>query len=795
MSNAKCFLIADEVGLGKTRTASHIVWELSRHAERPCTLLYLASNQRISEQNIGEFTGKADFDRLAGYQQSTVCRACRAFLGENWNYSSDTAGTRQFRQIPCDRFISLWQKDQKPWCEEKAESRAYAFSPRLSFFTDDGLYYTGSEDERKTIGDVVEKINSLTPKEQDAIERSRRYFENLWKEKLDLQKLCKQKEAGGNWAFRALRAILSNAALFLLRPDVVVLDEFQRFTGVLKEVGTPKYSPQMGKYVVVPKYSLRMYLDFLREMKLELPYILLLSATPYDYDHRGEGNDPFGDFKTLQAQMQALGADISQPAYYLSRAERRMFFQEEDRKLYQTVNEPLRPEENHKYLLYLSQIYRSGVNIQQTYLSETPNYWLFAHGYKEKNASPNKIDTVSQDGQLQDTYLSMCKNEKLAKVNPYYHGRMQLLLRESHWEDLQHRLWLAPSLCASPKGTPLGKLLVFTHYHMSARAAAYYLDRKVQETLAPGPLEDLDGLWQDLLPFVPEQAQSKEYIAKILAKFLQMKYPRRVIFASEGRWDAAAVVTYCQKYQLADVLEEYRQLLASQNANLALRLEEILGMDHLGKVKVGPEQEHALQFAVRYTDDPEQNVGHNKKFEQAILRRFNSPFYPFVLVATDTAQEGLNMHDYADRIMHWSSASSVSAFQQREGRIDRPNSRTIRCRLAYLYHMTHPNAPAIPDFKQLSKMADQITTAANIPAAKLKLAYESGIFPLWYVPAPSAAPNFPHIHRILCETIFSGEDAQNEQLLCGVKEYHKLAPELNDAARCAFLSEKGRTGS
>ena len=781
MSKTKCFLIADEVGLGKTRTASHIVWELSKHAERPCTLLYLASNQRISEQNIGEFTGKADFDRLAGYQRSTVCRACRAFLGENWNYSSDAAKTRQFRQSSCDRFISLWKQDQKPWCEEKTESRAYAFSPRLSFFTDDGFYYIGSEDERDTIDKVVEGISRLTPKEQDAIECSRRYFENLWQESLNLQELCKQKDSDTNFNFRRLRAILSNAALFLLRPDVMVLDEFQRFTGVLKAAEAPKY-------------SLRTYLDFLRMMKLELPYILLLSATPYDYDHRGEGNDPFGDFKTLQAQMQALGADISQPAYYLSRAERRMFFQEEDRKLYQTVNEPLRPEENHRYLLYLSEIYRSGVNIQQTYLSETPNYWLFAHGYE----SPDKIDNDPQGGQLQAAYLSMCKNEKLARVNPYCHGRMQLLLRESHWENLQHLLWLAPSLCASPKSTPpLGKLLVFTHYHMSARAAAYYLDRKVQETLAPAPLEDLDGLWQDLLSFVPEQAQFREDIAKILAKFLQMKYPRRVIFASEGRWDAAAVVAYCRKYQLADVLEEYRQLLASQNASLALRdvLKEILGMDQLGIVKVGPEQEHALQFAVRYTDDPKQNVGHDKKFEQAILRRFNSPFYPFVLVATDTAQEGLNMHDYADRIMHWSSASSVSAFQQREGRIDRPNSRTIRCRLAYLYHMTHPNAPAIPDFKHLSKMACQITTAANIPAAKLKLAYESGIFPLWYVPAPSNAPNFPHIHRILCGTIFSGEDAQNEQLLCGVKEYHKLAPELNDAARCAFLSEKGRTGS
>lgn len=784
VNKSKCFLIADEVGLGKTRTASHIVWELSKQTNNPCTVLYLASNQRISAQNIEEFTGKPLHTKLAGYQHSTMLRACRAFLGQSWEPSQNQA--RQFQRMQCDRIITLWQETHRPWYAANSQgaiSRAYAFSPKLSFFTDDGDFYLGSEAERALIRKLATEELPLSQEERQAICRSREYFEQQLSKPLNLRSLCSQMENKvGNSEFRILRGIFSNAALYLLRPNVLVLDEFQRFTDVLKPVSAQKY-------------SIHTYIKFLEFVKEETPYILLLSATPYNYNHREEGVNPFRDFKTLQKAMEALGANTSEPKYYLSRAERRIFFQEEDRKLYQTVSEPLDSAGNSKYLLYLSEFYRHSTAVHQTYLSETPNYWLFAHGYGAKDQSEAGTDKVSSKMDLMSPYREMCQNPQLSKLNPYHHGRLQLLMRESHWEDLRRRLWLEPSLCAAQDHSPLGKRLVFTHYHMSARSAAYYLDKQVQDTLNTKPLGQLAGLEEALLSFVPKHAKETargEKIAQILSVFLQKDYPRRVIFDVEKRWSVDAVVDYCRRYQLSEVLEEYDQLLMQQGICLDERLSEILGLSHLGKVKVGLDGEHELQFSVRYTDDPDQNVGHNKEFEQAILHRFNSPFYPFVLIATDTAQEGLNMHDYADSIMHWSPASSVSAFQQREGRIDRPNSRTIRCRLSYLYHLTAQDQTQTPTFQNLTETAYEMVLQVQNSREQLQLAKKAGIFPYWYLPAIPNAEPFPHIHRILCQTLFSGEEETNQQLLQGAKEYHRLAPELNAADKCAFLCEESQ---
>ena len=54
-----------------------------------------------------------------------------------------------------------------------------------------------------------------------------------------------------------------------------------------------------------------------------------------------------------------------------------------------------------------------------------------------------------------------------------------------------------------------------------------------------------------------------------------------------------------------------------------------------------------------------------------LIDKFNSPFYPFVFLLTSVAEEGLDFHWYADRIVHWNAPSSPIALLQREGRIDR----------------------------------------------------------------------------------------------------------------------------
>jgi hypothetical protein len=57
---------------------------------------------------------------------------------------------------------------------------------------------------------------------------------------------------------------------------------------------------------------------------------------------------------------------------------------------------------------------------------------------------------------------------------------------------------------------------------------------------------------------------------------------------------------------------------------------------------------------------------------------FNSPFWPFVLSTTSVGQEGLDFHLYCKNIYHWNLPCNPVDFEQREGRLNRYNSLTVR---------------------------------------------------------------------------------------------------------------------
>ena len=64
---------------------------------------------------------------------------------------------------------------------------------------------------------------------------------------------------------------------------------------------------------------------------------------------------------------------------------------------------------------------------------------------------------------------------------------------------------------------------------------------------------------------------------------------------------------------------------------------------------------------------------------------FNSPFRPFVLNSTSIGQEGLDFHWYCNQIVHWNLPANPIDIEQREGRINRYKSLTVRKRLAEVY--------------------------------------------------------------------------------------------------------------
>jgi hypothetical protein len=63
-------------------------------------------------------------------------------------------------------------------------------------------------------------------------------------------------------------------------------------------------------------------------------------------------------------------------------------------------------------------------------------------------------------------------------------------------------------------------------------------------------------------------------------------------------------------------------------------------------------------------------------------RAFNTPFRPYVVVATSVSQEGLDLQRECSRLIHHDLSWNPASLEQRVGRVDRIHSRTARLREA-----------------------------------------------------------------------------------------------------------------
>ncbi|WP_390614137.1 helicase-related protein [Alienimonas californiensis] len=66
-------------------------------------------------------------------------------------------------------------------------------------------------------------------------------------------------------------------------------------------------------------------------------------------------------------------------------------------------------------------------------------------------------------------------------------------------------------------------------------------------------------------------------------------------------------------------------------------------------------------------------------------RSFNSPFRPFLLATTSVGQEGLDFHRYCRKVVHWNLPANPIDLEQREGRVNRYESHSVRTQAADRY--------------------------------------------------------------------------------------------------------------
>ena len=151
------------------------------------------------------------------------------------------------------------------------------------------------------------------------------------------------------------------------------------------------------------------------------------------------------------------------------------------------------------------------------------------------------------------------------------------------------------------------------------------------------------------------------------------------------------------------------------------------------------------------------------KGNEALIRRFNTPFYPDIIVCTDVLKEGINLHLFCNRVYHYGLAWTPGDLEQRIGRVDRFFSKTHRERMNEKDTHVEVNYPYMGksvDEHQLRKVlqfklsADPLldSTGDNRKDIEIDLSDSCTVAELAkYVPSQSEQTNLPYSGDIFLE--------------------------------------------
>jgi len=270
------FLVADEVGLGKTVVAQHVIRSLMDRTNGPLVVFYMCSNLTIARQNRRKLLEVLPKDE------------------------------REFADCAIDR-LSLLMAYERP---RHTQLNLYSLTPDTSIPIRKGHRRDGRKEERALIHALIER-----EWEHIIRELGEDYFQGSasshWESAVENQKYraasgplreafrrSVQKEFGlepGKHLLPVIKELdkleligrfrnaLAASALEAIKPHLVIYDEFQRFRDLFEQ-------PAEGKQISQQERSSQRVIQGLRGDDSDSPpALLLLSATPYRlYSRRWE---------------------------------------------------------------------------------------------------------------------------------------------------------------------------------------------------------------------------------------------------------------------------------------------------------------------------------------------------------------------------------------------------------------------------------------------------------------------------------------------------------------------------
>ena len=272
------FLVADEVGLGKTTVAREVLRHLSKAGTRAFTAFYVTNNTRVSDQNAS---------RLVDFLENKDARK------------------RALSKV--DR-LSMIPLDQRPPDEPRSPLRLYSLAPQTSFPAEGKHQSPGAAVERAFLGRLLERavpgvseklpelfirqravkswegacrtadrlMGGINPKLVETYRNALTARFNPEGKRTSLaDRIAKAADAKPHSrTLTVLRRLLAEACLEATPPDLIIFDEFQRF----REMLAPATGDRLGRALL--------------GIGRKKPAMLLLSATPYRlYGDSWDGKD------------------------------------------------------------------------------------------------------------------------------------------------------------------------------------------------------------------------------------------------------------------------------------------------------------------------------------------------------------------------------------------------------------------------------------------------------------------------------------------------------------------------
>jgi hypothetical protein len=281
------FLVADEVGLGKTVVARGLIAraiELHDAEERERTdILYICSNGDIARQNVRRLNVLRDQDFAHATRLTLLPEQLSDLATRPLNFVSFTPGTsfnlRSSEGIRQERVIVL-RMLQRAWGSrftwDDAAERVFAGSVQFDRFRDRASHTSGDSLDAALTAAFVDAVHG-DPDHEALLEHFERLTAGVRRipngDALPPELTRERKRFIGR-----MRVLLARACVSALQPRLIILDEFQRFKHLLDaetEEGALAQELFTDSEVAV----------------------LLLSATPYKMFTRGdETEDHYADF-------------------------------------------------------------------------------------------------------------------------------------------------------------------------------------------------------------------------------------------------------------------------------------------------------------------------------------------------------------------------------------------------------------------------------------------------------------------------------------------------------------------